>query len=171
MQSLVLDLEALEKAYNNLVNIFKSQRKKGPGFMDTGLDRITFERPSAMKLFCFNYIEMSKKILWLCNGKLHPSRQNRALDTTNIWPEICVDGLEISWTTQNLFQSTTRKDKLVNHYLMMRILCRNFTFIYKVLGSIEQWSHFAVCCTSRVFEKNWIRQRQFCTQQLTDGWK
>ncbi|KAF8228903.1 hypothetical protein L208DRAFT_1132661, partial [Tricholoma matsutake] len=54
-------IEQAEKAYNDLTNILKPRWKNGPGFTDPGLDRIVTERLSAMKLFCFNYIDMSKK--------------------------------------------------------------------------------------------------------------
>jgi hypothetical protein len=53
--------EEAEKAFDNLTNILKPRRKKGPGFTDPGLDKIVTERLSAMKLFCFNYLDMSKK--------------------------------------------------------------------------------------------------------------
>ena len=54
-------IEQAQKRFDDLANILKPRRNKGPGFTDPGLDKIVTERLSAMKLFCFNYIDMSKK--------------------------------------------------------------------------------------------------------------
>ena len=43
------------------MNILKPRQKKGHGFTDPGLDKIVTEQLSAMKLFCFNYVDMLKK--------------------------------------------------------------------------------------------------------------
>jgi hypothetical protein len=68
-------IEQAEKAFDNLMNILKPRRKKGPGFTDPGLDKIVTERLSAMKLFCFNYLDMSKK------NKAKPQWQAASLQT------------------------------------------------------------------------------------------
>jgi hypothetical protein len=53
-------LDEIEKAFTDLRNILRPRTESGHGFRDLGLDRIVAERLSAMKLFCYNYIDMQK---------------------------------------------------------------------------------------------------------------
>jgi hypothetical protein len=54
-------IEEVQKALTDLSNLLKPRRKKGCGFRDPGLDKITTERLSAMKLFCFNFVNMQTR--------------------------------------------------------------------------------------------------------------
>jgi hypothetical protein len=54
-------IEEVKKAYTDLGNLLKPWRKTGKGYSDLDLDKITPEWLSAMKLFCFNFIDMQQK--------------------------------------------------------------------------------------------------------------